>query len=532
MRMLRCLIVDDEPMILGRLERFFQKWASVHNRYCLAGKAYSGNEAVELAHRLQPDIILTDIVMPGMDGIEMIRQVKQVLPNCEFIILSAYSDFHYAKQAISLNVVDYLVKVPLKEQELYDILERVRANVLQKEESNKKTNDLHMMLHGNIHRLRKQWLEELSNGELTTKMLENKANELMPGFTPANCCCIVIRIDDFHAFQDDYNSVDQSRLVYGMLNIAEEVMRAAGGSFACASDAGHLAGFVSLPFNSVQKAERAAIEVGSNIHYNIKQYLNVSVSVGISRSAGGWEVVGRLYAEAREAVQDAFHTGRGSIIAPGSRLDYPEEAALRWKRTCDQLLRDVAAAGFRATLDALQAQLAASQLKPIAPVKLTFMLKDLMGKWMEAAGGDGNRHDVPPIESYRHIDQVQEAVIRYCRSVVSERQGSGVHPEIGKAKQFIESRLAEQLSLSIVASAISMNATYLSELFKKETKENFTDYVNRLRIERSIKLLKIRDYPNWELAGAVGLHNEKYFCTLFKKHTGLSPQKYRKKMLE
>lgn len=530
MRTLRCLIVDDEPMILGRLERFFQKWASVHNRYRLAGKAYSGDEAVELAHRLQPDIILTDIVMPGMDGIEMIRQVKQTLPNCEFIILSAYSDFHYAKQAISLNVVEYLIKVPLKEQELYDVLERVRANVLQKEASNKKTNDLHMMLHGNIHRLRKQWLEEMSNGQLTPKMLEKKANELMPGFTPANCRSIVMRIDDFHAFQVDYNNVDQSTLVYGMLNIAEEVMRAAGVSFACAADAGYLAGFVSLPFNSIQKAERAAIEIGSNIHRNIKQYLNVSVSVGISRSGGGWEAVGRLYVEAREAVQDAFHTGRGSIISPGNRLEYSEEAALRWKRTCDQLLREVTAAGFRATLDALQAHLSLSLLRPIAPAKLVVMLKDLMVKWAEAAGGDGNR--LPPIESYRHAEQVQEAVIRYCRSIVSERQGSGIHPEIGKAKQFIESRLTESLSLSIVASAISMNATYLSELFKKETKENFTDYVNRLRIERSAELLKMRDYPNWELAGAVGLHNEKYFCTLFKKHMGLSPQKYRKKMLE
>lgn len=126
MRSYRCLIVDDEDLILQRLEKIFETYG---DKYPIIGKAYSGQDAIDMAMELKPDIILTDIVMPGMDGIEMIERLRDKLPTTAFIILSAYSDFTYAKRAIHQNVQDYIVKVPLNTSDIKIALDKAAHEI-------------------------------------------------------------------------------------------------------------------------------------------------------------------------------------------------------------------------------------------------------------------------------------------------------------------------------------------------------------------------------------------------------------------
>lgn len=132
-----CFIVDDEDLIIQRLELFFNELSHRDRRFVLVGKANNGLNGIEEIIKLKPDIVISDIVMPRMDGISMIEQLKAELPHTQYILLTAYSSFEYAQRAIQANVLEYIVKVPLREADLNRALDKA-AGILNEFEKKKR----------------------------------------------------------------------------------------------------------------------------------------------------------------------------------------------------------------------------------------------------------------------------------------------------------------------------------------------------------------------------------------------------------
>lgn len=528
----RCIVVDDEEMILERLEQFFSKHQA---EFELAGKAYSGAEGARLAAVSKPDIVLTDIVMPGMNGIEMIEQLQLVLSGTDFVILSAYSDFAYAKQAMRMNVQEYVVKVPLSEEELLAALRRTRDRLQAQRSQQSEMQKLmrHRLEH--VYRIRRQLTGELLRGDLTTPLPAGIAESMnVDAGAIDGYCCVVMEWTDFSLFARSYSTQDQGTIRYAMLNVAEETIRGQGNGFACESSDERLLAVVSWPsMNSSADLLARSTELGHKLIGNMRKYLKQDIHVAISERYSGWESLHAAFREASSLCLHGYYAAGSEIFTRQTVLpakkDAEEAMASELDRLFVKLLEERPVAELMAAAERLKGT--ARQLR-LPSIKLRALLAEFIAKaGREAAARHKQLGALPdfgkPEQDKAGFDAHWQMLADAIRIYLDKQPESGKQ-EIVRAKHYIETHLPERLTLNDVASFIGLAPTYFSALFKKENGESFVDYVNRRKVEKAAALLKEREYSNNQLCTLVGIQSEKYLCKLFKDMYGIPPQKFRK----
>lgn len=526
-----CMVVDDEALIVQRLRLLFAGIEQRHHQFRLVAAAKNGAEALELAADLKPDIVITDIVMPGMDGLELIARLKELLPRAILVILSAYTDFDYARRALEMNVQQYLLKVPLSETEVAAALLRAQQTLEAQESEAVKLRQLNATVRGNLHRLRKQVVEELLHGEVGPGGMEARCGELMIRFKPQKYSCFAVRIENLGDFRRQYESKDRKALKYGMLNIIEELLGASERGFCCELEPELIAGFISrAELKSELDLLQANQSLGQSIRENIHGYLKLTVTVSFSGWHSGWGAAPQAFREAKQALEDTFYIGEGRVITPSNRLLYEAAAADEFALALRQLQGLLApGADGQARQRAVQRIRRLLQSRKLQPGRVLeeterFIQAADPGNGQERHAAEMPGHNAPPRFASCHgfLDWLENGLPGWLERLHQTEE----RMEIRKAKQFIDGRLAERLTLHQVAEHVNMNPAYFSAFFKKETGEGFIDYLNRRRIDRAKLLMEQRDYTNAELAEAAGIADERYFCTLFRKHTGISPQKF------
>ncbi|WP_240762139.1 response regulator [Paenibacillus thalictri] len=533
--MYSCLIVDDEDLILQRLEQFFAGPGMNRGSFRLAGKAYSGHEGIAMALELKPDIVITDIVMPGMNGLEMIEQLRNRLPHANFIILSAYSDFHYAKRAIQNNVSDYLIKVPLNEDDLRDCLDKAAKRLSETEQKESEVRELNISMLENQHRIRKQFFTDLLQGAHGPQRAAEFAAKFKLNLQVESYCCFVVEMNDYPSFRTEYGLSDQNVLKYGLSNILEETIAAAGAGFASELEGNRFVGFVSWPSrHSALEWERQCQELGRQVVSHVKQYLKRSVSVGFSGRSHGWSELVNSYRQAKASCDDSFYWGAGLVITPSQSIQYHAEDEPHVKTMLGRMLQQIEPGITEQELVELISafQSHASELK-MQREAMTKLLRECLetakGKmraWQSASTSELNAA-LEYLPFREQLSLIKEHLLACMKSNTSQ-----LREEIVKAKLYIERNMAKKLSLQQVADAVNLTPAYFSSLFKKEMNQGLVEYVNQRKIERSLELLQQKDYTNQELCDALGIANEAYFCTLFKQITGCSPKQYRRKVLQ
>ncbi|MEC0228710.1 response regulator transcription factor [Paenibacillus alba] len=535
MRTFRCLIVDDEDLILQRLESFFKQFGS---KYELVGKAYSGQEAIDMALDKRPDIVLTDIVMPGMDGIEMIELLKPKLPPATaFIILTAYSDFVYAKRAIRQNVLDYITKVPLEASVIRSALDEAAEEITVREQTEGKLYKLQRSSTENLYRLRRQVLGELLRGEASAGQIQNLSEELRVERELKAYYFIVLELCDYASFKQDYSAKDQSVLKYALLNIIEETIGRFAKGFACEISEERMLGVVSwLKMSSYVQNEEQAVELGQTLQLYIGKYLKRNVNIAYSEIAYGWNSFGAAYRRASSKIKDTYYMEDGAILGPSYRttlLKGHEQAIHEELRNMFKNLQTNTPAEVIATSFERIASLAKEG--KVDREHVEGLLRGLLMESEERAFHWNNSMHIFPSPSNQLLigkkfaEQLQ-LCLQYVLHVIA-KQPKSLRAEILKAKNYINLHIDHKLSLEEVALFVNLTPSYFSSLFKRETGENLVDYMNRSKVERALELLKQNKYTNLQLGEAVGIYNEKYFCTLFKHHFGQTPQKFRKQFI-
>ncbi|OCT15112.1 hypothetical protein A8709_13460 [Paenibacillus pectinilyticus] len=532
MSIYRCMIVDDEDLIIRSLEQFFQPHA---DRYVLVGKAYSGKEGVELALQLKPDIILTDIVMPGMDGIAMIETLKAQLPATVFIILTAYSDFDYAKQAIRMNVKDYIVKVPLSEHDIFQAMDRAAETICELRIKDAELRKLNTSRLENIHRFRRQIFNELFQGELQPSQLHRYSDDLNIKPDLEGYSCFVMVFNDYQGFKRQYSQADQGIIRYGMLNIAEETIKMKAQGFVVEMKDNQLLGVVKISSKlHASQLDLQCMELGQELIANIQKFMKQTVNVGVSGFFEGWSTLQKAYSDATAMLRDVYYYGGEGYVftaaqhlanKPGNEIQVREwfnEILL--KLTPEAKLEDFQGAFRRISSFAFNGRIP-KEIMTLLMDEFLDNVKRTVQVWKVAIPQTATQH----VESMKFNEQ-WEAMKLYIETCLLQRHASA-KPEITKAKQYIEKHIAERLTLDDVAEYVNLAPHYFSTLFKKVENENFIDYVNRRKIEKAVALLKEKDYSNLQLSSLVGIQNERYFCTLFKHYFGLPPQKFRKTFL-
>ena len=525
----RMIIADDEEMLI-RLIKKLGRFEALGIE--IVDECHDGEEAYRSILEHRPDFVLTDIQMPLLDGLEMIERVQPAVPDTLFVLISGYRYFEYARTAIQLSAVDYLLK-PVNGEQLNLLLERLcrltdeRRRQRQDSQSLKSFQDSASQEQSNA--LWKLLLGEAPGASLDAEGVRER-------------CGIAFRHPRFRVLALDYYLAQVSGM--GRLSFVDKLNEAARAAFDGRVDhwIHEMDGRYMVLFNFAEADAAALSKAVSTFFYNCKEFHEV---FGAFRMTLGLSDIARAASELPGAVGEALDAAWGWLFFSGDqiirfdqvkdmpRLDVeaalPEPARRRLLEGVQYLREDDVDGVF----GAIERQLrAAPYLYPGDLRRLCLRARQAV---VDGAAG-ARRAEIASAcddavkaawEPVQALGGIAQAAKRYIREQQAAVEQAGQSP-VRRAQAYIRQNYAGDISLDSVARAVGISASYLSRVFKEISGTGFNDYLTAIRLEESKRLLSDTNLSIHDVAARVGYFDEKYYSKLFKKTFGIKPTEYRR----
>lgn len=538
--MYEILIVDDERSVVEGVAATLPcedlKIGTIH-------KAFSVTDALAIMRRHPVDLVITDIRMPGISGLELMDKVHETSPSTQCILLTGHAEFEYAKRAITGGASDYLLK-PVNDDDLIQAVDKALGTVRREwEELISRDNTLKTMRE-NLPLLRRDLLIELLQGHtIPADALTDKLSQLMLPFSRnESASLLLIRLEEPFVH---YDYKDRTLLEYAVSNVAEEVLRECCQVWLCKEAHGYLAVAVKRDQAQLQGMTAAAAReqlerLGELIQRQVENYLKGAVSIVIGEEGPFPEHLAVSYNRALAAFRKHIGTGKGYLLSLG---EHQEKAAVQTLRQLYEppMLLDLLEAG---RWDAFEGKLAlifkelelefgdsaehAFETFCAVTGALTFIAhKSGFGLFDFL---DPSERETLTFESFETYGQLRDGLFRLAaRMRLSlEREAADSHSKlIAKVQRFIEEHLDKPISLQMIAERVHLHPVYISQMYKSVTGEGLTDYMLRIRMEKSAYLLKTSNLKIYEIGNKCSYQNAPYFIKQFKKVYGMTPQEYR-----
>ncbi|WP_159881493.1 response regulator [Paenibacillus puerhi] len=514
--MYRFIIVDDEALIRRGMLKKIQT-SPLKDKLQFVGEADNGRDGLELIHKVDPDIILTDMRMPEMDGKSFLRLLQNDYPDKKVIVISGYSDFEYMKEAISAKVVGYLLK-PFNREEIHDTLEKAihlieaERSVQQKLENTELEMEeisysadlqaLYNLFLGNHH---KEKALSLRSGKL--KLLAQAERFILLTIYSTAALEPVPRLPENCIFIPHLQNVHMGFLVLFL-----------------ADDGADL--------------HRAGVQTAELISRQLDKQLAGDAVIGVSR-------VKASLMQLEEAYQETIIALDGRSIAvshkintyKGEKLE-PESAILPWKHM-DELLFFLESGHVSKVTELTSELFDYFNTIPTATVweikntcrGLIQQVKNMLQSHFEALGEHSSSSSFDDVLSGSYdVETIKAYLLQVLPGIGEMLSEQGVYRSgslIDNIKLYIQKHYHKELTLDKISSLFFINPSYCSYLFKEKTGINFIDFVNKVRIDQAKTLLQTTDEKVYKIAKSLGYENTKYFFRVFKKATGFTPEEYR-----
>lgn len=535
--MLKLLIVDDEVLVRMGIRTTID-WDA--HGFEIVGDAADGQKALEIARQTHPDVVLTDIRMPKMDGLRLIKALKDELPWTKTVVLSCYDDFEYVREALRLGALDYIPKLSMQQDDLIKIMENVKKIIDEEKAKRYQSMKLQWQVNANLYDLRSKFFNDIIDGSISavTWLPEGlSVLELRLGNAPYIAVCM--RIDDYHSVQKQNVMGDERLLRFSMINIADEIV----GNSGLKADVFHRKDdeFGIVASFDTNNAPDKVDSLCSELLRTFKLYLDISVSFGVSQAFDHLAKLRENYLCAAEAVNFRWYIGKGSINHCNDIPTYVNKCY--YDAECEKELKDALASGRMDDAKAIVMRILNSMAtdKNIAPYKALRECADVIHTFASIAKQYGGNLDEIKDENQNvlydtmgYCDTLEDLkkwfgdfvthYAEYLNRLKIQRYGR----EVSKALDYINQHYMGDIRLADIANYVGMNEAYFSSLFKKETGSNLTDYINAVRIEKAKAYLRVSDISIYEVADKVGYANVSYFSKVFKQLAGMSPAEYKK----
>jgi len=537
--MLKVVIADDEVRVCSLICNLLD-WPSLGMQ--IAGTAHDGLEAFRLVETEKPDVIITDIRMPAMDGLAMIGKAKEVCPDAEFIIISGYRDFAYAQEAIKYGVNDYLLK-PVEKEELESTLENVRRRFQQRAMKDSREEDLLLRLQSDTAQLRGFYfrdvlLSERQEGAQDAPIgMEAIRERYHYAFGPGVFRAFIVKLD--FPSREEYLS-SGAALAGKTAELLHRQLRPLCIEEECFLQRSFLYGLMNY---EPGRAEQIRREISACMNEMLSQksvFRQVSFTFGLgspqreatgllrsmrdASAAVGHRLVDRTGARvienappgkiAAKPLLDAF---KASLAAPVELLD-AQAAAGVVDTLRRQALEDPGAGGealFQLVCRAFEVFLV-----------VMYSMHGDMGDLRQPAGEFRELAELTA-DASALFDCLKEEIARLITAQAGFVRQSVIRP-VQKARQYIQEHYAEPVTLEDVSDLAGFNASYFSALFKKECGVTFLDYLSGVRIARAKELLRDARLSIAEVCDKVGYTDLKHFNKTFKKITSVTPAEFRR----
>lgn len=530
--MMNVIVVDDELLMRIGLKSMIN-WEE--HGFQIIGEAANGKEALEMARLHPPDLIITDIKMPVMDGLALIREASSFLDNCQYVILSCLDEFQFAKEALRLGAVDYLIKSDMKPQQLLDVLGIVRKKIEQSVFQGG-AGVLKQEYKESLGFLKEKLFKELFSGFCQEEEAIRRSEALRISLVQGPMALVKLRVRHFEDIRQKYIEQDEKLLRYSITNIMEEIIPRRWNKEIVALTSADYVFVINIPELENEFPREELDKLLKKISAAMKDFLNITLDFGVSGCASSFSGLRKAYQEADIALKSLFFEEKRDIFFfepeqnrlhdrhEAYHLSREEERAFRDRvendgKDCDGYLRQ------------LKERLRQESVSEQDIRKVYIHLLSQIGSCFPSTPNRWNEGRTPyeQLLIAESLDELHELISRFLEECLeyNRSQDAGMQSYAEQACAMIRERFNEDISLQSIAEQINVNPSYLSRVFKRETGVNFVNYLTRVRMEKAKFYLRSKCYKVYEVAEKVGYPNTAYFSKLFKKVNGITPEDYR-----
>lgn len=528
--MLKVLIADDEPLVQIGLKSMID-WNALGFEIC--GTASNGRTACQLIEEHMPEIVIADVQMPCLSGLELAKKCRETYGRLPvFIILSGYEDFHYAKEALSFQAIDYLIKIDLTPEILTKALNAARAEV---------ASVLNKNTPPDIESLNRMLFSQRFFIQLLNNLFENEAQ------CKTQAASLNIRLDHplYCAAQVEIKAGREkgnSALYSSTLHMFEELIEKYISCRVIPLDSRF---FAVLFYSGSQDASRFHQEISSALTRSCSMIFRY-YSVTLSASAG------RIVSDIMEASASYYDAKQISSYA-GERQnilffdDLPDSGSLHnvfnlsiFRKDITRAFEELDENALCKTLDGIIGLLSKEHVNIAQAMDVSCSILHFTLTLLSNGGETADRIFASQPDGYRSLyrqKNVKSVITRLQTlkaGLCTEFQSRPVSQKnflVENTKKYIEEHLTERISLTDLAECFHVSPNYLSQLFKKYTDTGISKYISQKKIEASMELLKQPELKIYEVADRFGFENAFYYNKVFKRVTGVSPKEFRNNSL-
>jgi two-component system, response regulator YesN len=495
------------------------------NGFEFVGEAPDGEMALPLLQTSRPDLLITDIKMPFMDGLELCRIVRERMPWIKVVILSGHDEFEYAQKAINLGVTEYLLK-PVTANDLHQVLQRIAAQLDREKQEQAQLEKLRNQVEENRTALREKLLLNLVVGAISSAEAIEKGQLLGLDLVASHYLALVIQIDlctplepfDYHGYQR------AQQAIAAPLETHPDI-------FLIKKDVEELV--IIVKARTAEELQARKDELAQAI-----QQQAASCCCRITLACGApKQRITDIYQSFVEALIEVQNAGTRDAGGPNSSVGKAELLKIN-KSAVESYLRCGVKEDFADFFDTFIRPLGEAALKSYM-VK-NYLVMDIVlttAKFIAELGGNIDQilphlgtietalAEVKTFEQFREqIQQILTGALAFRDSRASSQHVLMLH----NVHDYIDQHYSDQnLSLNEVSSQVNLSPSHFSTVFSQETGQTFKEYLTEIRIRKAKELLRSTTLRSFEIADQIGYNDPHYFSYVFRKQTGLSPKEYR-----
>lgn len=532
---MKVLVVEDEKLLRHSIITTLKQ-----NGFEDILDAEDGLHAIQVINQNKVDLIISDIRMPRMDGIELLKYIRNHFGDIIFIVLSGYDLFEYAQKAIKLGAFSYLLK-PVSVPDLQSVLTQAMQELAHKRKLQEHEIQIQIKLKQGTLTLRKHFIAEIINGHLPGEdSILKKVEQYDLYFTKKIYCVVLVGIDQYLAITNHMSNQGKDLIKYGVENVCAEILTKHGHiAYPFHLDEG--VGFLinSDPIISATYGLELS-DLFKKIQHSIQTYMKFTITVGIGSMASLLSSLPQSYSTAKKAFAKKMLHGDNQVY-----VFQTNGHEIRGKIMLDLSAEQQLLVYFETNNKALALEFITMQYTvyfsqfsfDLDDVKqMNYQLLILIHKILRKLRLDPELIIGEEFFLYTQVNNLTSlnliiawfhGIIETCFSSIHDMSLKSTKKLMEKAREFMASNFHTNLSLDLVADHLHISPEHLSREFKKEIGENFIDYILKLRIAKAKEYLQQGSYKTYEVANLVGFHDEKYFSKVFKKNTGFTPSEYK-----
>ncbi len=533
--MIKVLIVDDDNIARTNIKILID-WEKYGYEIC--AEATNGEEAIQLINETKPQIVITDMSMPVMDGITLIEYLCKNHPQIKVLVLSGYQEFDYVRKSMKYGAVDYVLKHSLNPHIMLEMLKTMKDMLMEELSEQSRKVMLEEQINESKTLLRQKFIKQLVQGAISDRdEIVRKVADLKLDIECKSLSVILFEIDDYNAVCEKFSSAEINKLISSVESISAEILKENAKAVVSHLQDGKFA--VIISFGNLRSdlcMHNIIITTISRIKSSIKRYLNITACFSYSKIFNDIADINKYFKEAEVVLQDRFFRGKDRIMDKSScNAPYVEYVSLELseEKSMIEALKAQDHKKIEECIDNVFSKFIDNRLSYNSVQMICAELINIANRVARETGIDIKRvysdKDIPydSMKKMETLIEIKEWILKsYTKlaDIIGEINANSNYSEYTrKAISYIQSNYTKNVSLNEVAEYIGINSSYLSRVFKEDCGMGFVEYLNNVRVGYAKRLIETEGLKLKDVARRVGFNNYTYFFKVFKDVLNVTP---------